>query len=231
MEQDLNYAARIAEKQEQHPFMNQTELVYSILLDDVLLKYRKPGSKINQDQLATLLGVSRTPVRDAINQLIEDDVLIRRGRGGYYVYILTMKDVMHIVEFRTAIEVQAGQLAIRRASGHDLALMRQNLAALSACDKADLKRMVDLDTEFHNLLVACSKNKLLIRAYQQCATQIQLLRNLSLTEQMYDNIVVRHKNILSALEVKDAERTVAAIRVHLRNNPDDSSEAMEYSYE
>lgn len=48
---------------------------------------------------------------------------------------------------------------------------------------------------------------------------------------MYDNIVVRHKNILSALEVKDAERTVAAIRVHLRNNLDDSSEAMEYSYE
>lgn len=231
MEQDLNYAARIEEKQEQHPFMNQTELVYSILLDDVLLKYRKPGNKINQDQLATLPGVSRTPVRDAIKHLIEDDVLIRRGRGGYYVYILTMKDVMHIVEFRTAIEVQTGQLAIRRASGHDLALMRQNLAALSACGKSDLKRMVDLDTEFHNLLVACSKNKLLIRAYQQCATQIQLLRNLSLTEQMYDNIVVRHKNILSALEVKDAERTVAAIRVHLRNNLDDSSEAMEYSYE
>ena len=231
MERDFCYSNRMLEKKNQLPFISQTDLVYELLRDDVLLRYRRPGSRVNQDQLANTLGVSRSPVRDAINRLIEEGILVKRSRNGYCVYILTMKDATHIAEFRTAIEVNAGLLATRRATDQDLERMRQNLRELAECGEGDLDKMIALDTGFHDLLVACSKNEYMIGAYRQYAAQFRHLRNSTMTASMRDRIIFRHENILTAMANKDAVQIETAIRVHMQNNLEDSIEAIEFSYE
>ena len=104
MADDFNYANRIKTIRKENPFILQSELVYRILYDDIFIyRYRVPGSKLNQDQLASALGVSRSPVREAFERLIADGVIDRKSRNGYYVRIISMKDVTHISEFRNAI--------------------------------------------------------------------------------------------------------------------------------
>lgn len=228
---EFDYERRIQQKREEQPFIGQTDLVYALLLEDILLHYRLPGSKINQDELAGLMGVSRSPVRDAINQLVDKRFLIKRSQNGYFIYILTPKDCLYLIEYRTAIERQAVVLAVNRATAHDLNRLRRNQKEMTECGPADWQRMLDLDTEFHDLLVCCSKNDYLIRAYRAFTDQYRFLRNASLTTDMHTNIVLRHRNILLALEAKNEELADEAVRIHLKNNLEDSIVAQDYKYD
>jgi len=233
MEIDFGYDKRIQEKKKKQPFISQTDLVYDLLQEDIiLLRYREPGSKVNQDQLANLLGVSRSPVRDAINRLIGKGVLVRRSRNGCSVYILTMKDATHIAEIRTAIEVDAGRLATKRATDVDMEMIRRNIRELADCDATDLDKMINLDIEFHNLLVTCSKNEYIIQAYRECAIPLRQIRNCSMTASaiMRDKMVLRHGNILSAIVNRNSKQIESAIRTHLQNNLEDYVETEKHFY-
>lgn len=233
MERDFNYRKRVYEKRVQDPFISQTNLTYTLLLEDILVFHnRAPGSKINQDQLSVLLGVSRSPVRDAIDHLIADGLLIRQSRNGYYVYIPTMRDATHIVEFRTAIEVAAGRLATKRATAQDMERIRENVEKLEGCDPPDLDKMIALDIEFHDLIVASSKNEFLIRAYHQQALMLRYIRTFTMTgtATMRDKTAFRHRYILEALVNRNSEQMESALQIHLQNNLEDYIEAEKYTY-
>ena len=139
MADEFNYAKRIKAIRKENPFIRQSDLVYRILYDDVFsFRYRAPGSRLYQDQLASSLGVSRSPVREAFERLILDGVIDRKSRNGYYVRIISMKDVTHISEFRFAIETQAVLLATIRASREDIALLNENNAAMGEASPDDI---------------------------------------------------------------------------------------------
>jgi len=233
MDINFNYEARILAKKAQSPFISQTDLVYALLQEDIiLLRYREPGSKVNQDQLANLLKVSRSPVREALNRLIDDNIIERRSRNGFYVYIPTMKDATHIAEFRIALETEAGHLATKRATDHDMALIGQNIQNMAECDEKNLSRMIDLDIEFHDLLVACSQNQYIIQAYQKYATSLRYIRTISMTatSSMRDKMVLRHRNILNAIINRNSKQIDVAIRTHLQNNLEDYVEIEKLFY-
>lgn len=232
MEKDFNYQKRIAKKREHQPFISQTDLVYELLCEDIVtLCYRAPGSKIKQGQLMNALGVSRTPIRDALGKLSEDHLITKRGKSGYHVYIPTMKDATHLCEFRMAIEIEAGKLASRRATAKDLELLRENIRATENCKENDLKRLILLDIEFHDRLLQCCKNDYMIMAYRNYRVQLRHLRNSSMTADMRDAIVSRHRSILQAIEKKNDALIENALRIHLRDNLEDSINANEFSYE
>lgn len=228
---NIDYTRRIEAKRRQNPFISQTELVYDILLEDILLQNRKPGSRIIQDELVELLGVSRSPIRDAIGHLVGDGFLVKRSRNGYYTAILTIKQVLGLIEFRTAIEVEAGRLAVRKSTKEDLAFLRQNIEEMAAYGVQDWGAILDLDAQFHLRLVQCAKNEYLVGAYQLYTNHFRLLRNSSMNSNSQENIVVRHRNILYALEIKNADLLEKAIREHLQNILDDVGEVLRYSYD
>lgn len=230
MEKNFNYAKRILAKKRQQPFINQSNLVYELLREDVLFEYRKLGSKINQDQLAKMLNVSRSPIREAINRLIKENILIKRENKGYYVYIPTIKDVTFASEFRTALEVTAMQLAMKRITPQDLDFLRKNIHKQSECAPTDKHQIISLDLEFHDGLVACCKSKDIIEAYRQRAAYFRQLRCRISSTHLQETIFVQHKDILSALEEKDIARLEKMLVMHL-NTAEDFMQAPEYFYE
>lgn len=230
MENEFNYAKRALIKKAQQPFINQTELVYLLIKEDIVNSYRKLGSKVNQDQIAELLGVSRSPVRDAVNRLVEEGLLVRRGQRGYHVYIPTMKDVTYASEFRIAIEVNAIQLALKRVTEQDFERLRENMRRQEACPREDVEQAILLDLEFHKHLVACSKSDYLIRAYHLYDVQYRQIHNRIAGADMHDIRLAQHKNILFAFEQKDIIRLESSLRVHLTSS-EDFMQAPEYFYE
>lgn len=221
---DFDYARRIKNIKKENPFIRQAELVYKIVYDDIFsFRYRAPGSKLNQDQIASLLGVSRSPVRDAFKRLIADGVIDRKSRNGYYVRIISMKDVTHISEFRSAIETQAVLLAAIRAAKDDIARLYENNAAMGEASPDDIGKLIDLDVEFHNLLVSCSKNDYLIKAYNNEQVTLMLLRNCTMaaTALVREKMHLRHGNIIKAIENRNPKQADEAIRAHLEGNAED----------
>ena len=230
MEKDFNYAKRILVEKAKNPFISQTDLVYNLLRDDITLSYRGLGSKINQEQLGSLLQVSRSPIRDAIQRLVDESLLIKWGKRGYYVYIPTMKDVTYASEFRVAIEINAALLAMKRITDEDLKALRAEIQEQETQDPRDLSRMITLDMRFHERLVSYSKSKYIICSYQRYRTQFHILYNRITTGNMHNIIISQHKDILSAIQEKNAGRLEASLRMHL-NIAEDFIQAPECFYE
>lgn len=230
MERDLNYAKRILVEKAKNPFISQTDLVYNLLRDDITLSYRRLGSKINQEQLGSMLQVSRSPIRDAIQRLVEESLLIKWGKRGYYVYIPTMKDVTYVSEFRIAIEINAALLAMKRVTDEDLKVLWRDIQEQEAQDPRDLSRMITLDMRFHERLVSYSKSKYIICSHQRYTTQFRQLHNRITTVNMCGINISQHKDILSAMEEKDSRRLESAMRMHL-NIAEDFMQAPECFYE
>ena len=230
MEDIFEYEKRIAEKRARNPFISQTDLIYDLLLEDIMSCRRRLGSKINQDWLADATNVSRSPIRGAINRLIEEGHLVKQGKRGYYVYIPTMRDVIHASEFRIAMETNAAQLAMTRITKTDLGKLQKNIEEQASCSRQDLRRMIALDIVFHDHLVACSKSDYIIRAYRQFEKKFQQIHNRITVVSMQDIIFAQHKDILSAMKDRDKVRLESAIRTHL-NHAEDYIQAPECYYE
>ena len=212
----LNYDRRVLEKRNKNPFISQTELVYTLVLEDIMSNTRLLGSKLNKDQLAKAMGVSRSPVQAAINQLLSEGYLIKRGKSGYYVYIPTMRDVICASEFRIAVETNAATLALKRLTADDIKALQRNVEAQERCDRRDIAKMIDLDIEFHDRLVASSKSEYIIY-------------NRITVENMQGIIFFQHKSILSAIIARDSAQLESVLRTHL-NHTEDYIQAPEYYY-
>ena len=230
MEKSLDYEQRIAVKRKANPFISQTDLVYDILLEDIMSCQRQLGSKINQDQLATALKVSRSPIREAINRLTQDGHLVKRGKRGYYVYIPTMRDVIHASEFRIAMEVNAAQLAMKRMTEEDLRQLQSIIDEHANCSRQVLGEMISLDIAFHDRLVACSRSDYIIQAYRQYEKKFQQIHNRITVMSMQDIILAHHKDIVYAITNRDTVHLESALRVHL-NHAEDFIQAPERNYE
>ena len=225
----LNYDRRVLEKRNKNPFISQTELVYTLVLEDIMSNTRLLGSKLNKDQLAKAMGVSRSPVQAAINQLLSEGYLIKRGKSGYYVYIPTMRDVICASEFRIAVETNAATLALKRLTADDIKALQRNVEAQERCDRRDIAKMFDLDIEFHDRLVASSKSEYIINAYRQYEGKFRQVHNRITVANMQGIIFFQHKSILSAIIDRDSAQLESVLRTHL-NHTEDYIQAPEYYY-
>ena len=105
------FDADIARLHEINPFLSNTDLVYTILRDQIVNHKLQPGKKLNQEQIAIDMNVSRTPVREAFFRL-ETEGFLEKGAQGYTVYEMKPGDYMMLLDVRIAIERLATRLAL-----------------------------------------------------------------------------------------------------------------------
>ena len=126
------------------------EQVYEILLDAICSGELQAGERLNQDEIAARLNVSRQPVNSAISILKANDFVRDNGRRGVVVTEIRMEQYNSIYEFRAVVEPFAVRLAAQRlsdtASEEALHVMHEGRAAISACD---IKRQLNADVKFH----------------------------------------------------------------------------------
>ena len=174
-----------------------------------------PGDHVTEALLSEQMGVSRTPVREALILLEREGLIVALPNRGFYVREYTVEDVGHIFSMRIVLENYAAELNINRLTQHDFdqldeLIERQRLAILAN----DLKLVRSIDMDFHRYIVAHSRHPLLLRNWTEFVAQIAALLYLRAESVEYDEMLVigDHVRILDGYKRRDLEEVQRANR-------------------
>jgi len=158
------------------------EVVCETLRNAIVAGVLKPGERLMEIQVSEELGVSRTPVREAIRKLELEGFVVMIPRRGTYVSDLSIKDINEVFEVRTALDILAAGLAAERITADELEQMERLLVELGECiEQKDIDKIVQADSEFHDLLYSASRNKRLEGIINNLREQLTRFRSLSMS--------------------------------------------------
>lgn len=198
-----------------HKPLNQA--VYDHVRDLVLGGVLAPGEQINEIALAATLGVSRTPLREAIGQLVADGLVEDRPYRGKFVRMFSAKQIAHLYEVRAVLEGHAVRLATPRLTAERMnrlrAILDETEAALAV---GDLRWYAAADRTFHETLASYSENQTLIESLQRLASQVQIVRNVANHDPaVVQRTALERPAVLAALEARDGERAATLMQEHI----------------
>jgi DNA-binding GntR family transcriptional regulator len=204
-----------------------TDEVYESLRQAILSHVFRPGERLNIPDISAKLGVSPTPIRQAIQQLASEGLIEVRPRSGTFVASLTERDIEETFEIRTALECLAAETAVKALSEADLKKMRKLLDSMRrpVTDEASLRRHEADNSEFHAILIRASGNKKLKEIHEGLKANLQIARihvaeglraPEGLRKARWDQEQAEHEEILAAAEARDGARLQEALRRHIR---------------
>jgi DNA-binding GntR family transcriptional regulator len=176
-----------------------------------------PGTQLNEAQLATKLAVSRGPVREAMQRLVQEGLLVNRRHRGVFVCELTADDIVDIYLARGAIERVAARIVAENADPASFARLHAIVEKLGRiAETAEWSVVADVDAEFHRELVDASGSKRLIRMFRTLLTETRMcMSGLEWSYTMRIGLVDEHRDIVRALETGTPEEIVALIDAHM----------------
>ena len=181
--------------------------VSKVIVKGLLEGRLKPGDRLIENDLVDLLGVSRSPVREALTELAQSGVIIREpGRGGR-IREWTKEDLEDLFGVRGELEGYAARLAAPKFNEAHRAKAEKIIAAMrKAAGKEDFLGMIELDMEFHQLLWSTSGNQLLQNVLEGLSQQFRFF--LTLNWKFHgglDQVADNHLKLLEALASKDPQ--------------------------
>ncbi len=195
------------------------EIVFETLRSAILEGGLKPGERVMEVQLAEKLGVSRTPVREAIRKLELEGLLVMLPRKGAYVADVSIKDVLNVLEVRASLEGLAASLAAERITEEEIENLKKNAEEFEKMGKEnDRDGMILKDTEFHSVLLNASRNDKLLNIVEGLSDQVQRYRVVYFTEYTdAKNIMLEHRAIIEAISERDGEKADRLAQEHIEN--------------
>jgi DNA-binding GntR family transcriptional regulator len=194
--------------------------VYRHVREGILRGDLAAGTFLEEEQVSAAVGVSRTPVREAFQQLQSERLIDLLPRRGAMVRIVTAQELVEVYETRLMFENHA----IRRLCRDHLPVPPAMLAALAEMRRPDCDafRHVQLNTEFHQALVAASGNGVIIALYDSLqARQTRVAMTSVRIEPSRQRIIMdEHEDLVAALAAHDAAGAVAVLTAHLRPIPE-----------
>jgi DNA-binding GntR family transcriptional regulator len=186
------------------------------------------GSKLTEDGLAKELGISRTPIREALNRLAQDRlVTVSPGRGAF-VATFSFDDMVQLLEIRETLEGMAARLASNRITKETLEKLRQRLKATAQKHEHNgYKGYLDADRDFHECVISACGNHQLSQLMKSLQDRIQMLRSRSvMLPGRARKSFQEHMEIIDALSARDPDLAEEKIRTHIRNVKGDLEIAM-----
>ncbi|MGG5821458.1 GntR family transcriptional regulator [Falsiroseomonas sp. HW251] len=174
-----------------------------------------PGLRLTEIELATRVGASRTPVRQAIARLEAEGLLTRDPRRGLAVTRPDHQQVIELYVMREILEGAAARLAAQHATDTELDAMAELIEAEPAVFD-DAARLAELNQRIHGLLYLAAHNRYLLRGLEQIAATISLLPTLLTQDGRAARAHKEHRAILAALRRRDGEAAEAAARLHAK---------------
>jgi DNA-binding GntR family transcriptional regulator len=195
------------------------DIVFEHLRAAIISGALKPGERLMELQLAEDMGVSRTPVREAIRKLELEGLVSMVARRGAYVSDLSIRDIAETFEVRAALESLAAGLAAERIVPEELERLERILVEIGTCEQqGTIERMVELDEEFHALLFAATRNSRLSQIISNLREQIARFRRSSLsTPGRIKAVFQEHKSIVEAISDRNSSLAQALAREHIEN--------------
>ncbi len=189
---------------------------YQRLRDAIATGRLKPGARVLESELASLLDMSRTPIREAIAALEADGLVSIDGGRGRVVTKLDYQSVMELYAVREVLESTAAGLAARNASEMEIAALREMLD-LEEQILEDAGKLADHNRRFHQAIYYCSHNRYIVRMLQYIQTGMLLLQPAGRTGiSRRDTGLAEHRALVDAIEARDPAAAEAAMRNHVR---------------
>lgn len=172
--------------------------------------------RLDERQLASDLGVSRTPVREAMAQLEREGFVRSVPRRGVYVVKKKKRDVIELITAWAALESMAARLITQNAEPDEIAPLRAMFTKFEdGTLHAKLDEYSEVNIEFHQTIIRMSKNQVLIDLAENLFTHMRMIRRKTIGEQDRANRSIHdHLNIIEALEARDTGRAEMLVREH-----------------
>jgi DNA-binding GntR family transcriptional regulator len=189
-------------------------------LRDVILSldiYNRSGEvRLDERQLASDLGISRTPVREAMVQLEREGFVRAVPRRGIYVVRKTKREVVELITAWAALECMAARLITQKATDEEIAGLRAMFATFeNGCLHANLDEYSEVNIEFHQTIIRMSRNGVLIDLAENLFAHMRMIRRKTIGERdRADRSISDHMNIIQAIEARDTARAEALVRDH-----------------
>jgi DNA-binding GntR family transcriptional regulator len=178
-----------------------------------------PGAKLNERELAELLRVSRTPLREGIKMLAAEGLVELVPNRGAIAVALSEADVLNTFEVMAGLEAQSGELAAERITATELAeIQAMHFEMLAAYTRRDLSAYYSINARIHSAINAAAKNPVLSTVYSQVNARLQALRFRSNQDgEKWKRAVKEHENMIEALAARDGAAMRDILLAHLRN--------------
>lgn len=195
------------------------EIVFETMREAIIRGDLAPGERLMEVQLAEEMGVSRTPVREAIRKLELEGFVAMIPRKGAYVADYTIKDITDVFEIRAALESLAAGLACERITEQEIDELQILVVKVGKTIKDnDLDALVEVDTEFHDRIYKASRNSRLEQMISNLREQIQRFRATSLASPgRIKDTLEEHKAIVDAIATRDIALAQRLAAEHVEN--------------
>lgn len=194
-----------------------TELVAENLRERIVSGELELGSQLSEARIAKDLDVSRTPVREAINRLEMEGLLVVEPQRGSFIFNLDADELAKLCDARVALETTALTVAIKERSEKLHSVLTKCTARMTAARAADdVSKYLAEDTIFHQLFFDCADNKFLNDAYQTIAIKMAAIRNrLGRHPEHMSKSYAEHLQLLDTVENREIESALKILRLHI----------------
>jgi DNA-binding GntR family transcriptional regulator len=196
-----------------------SDIVFNTIRDSIITGELKPGERLLEKRLAEKIGVSRTPVREALRKLELEGFILVTPRKGAVVTVMNERDIKDVLVIRAALEGLAASLACENMAGQEI----DKIIAIKeefeeAAEKQDLEAMLEKDIELHDLIFKASKNFRLAIMINNLREQIYRFRMAYLKDSNYiDSIIKEHGELIKAIVEKNKSLAEALSVAHIQN--------------
>ncbi len=204
---------------ENDAYLPLRDVVFHTLRTAILKGELKPGERLMELQLAAKLGVSRTPIREAIRMLEQEGLAVMIPRKGAEVAKMTEKDMEDVLQIRCALEELAVRLScqnITQTEFQELRVAKEQFREMTRTD--DIAAIAKADVNFHDVLYKSAENPKLLGLLNNLREQMYRYRVEYLKDpNIYPQLIEEHSQLYEAVRAKDGERASAITRKHLEN--------------
>jgi DNA-binding GntR family transcriptional regulator len=197
-----------------------TQSVFERLRGEILHGKLKPGELLRQEQITLRLGVSRTPVREAIQRLQMEGLITLNPRRKAVVAALPIRKIREIYDIRARLEAFAAELAVGRLSEKELHKLAELIRQMEALDpQTELEKILDKNRDFHYIIYSAAGNDTLVSMIDQLWRDILRLRSqYLLSPHGHDDSTREHLKILEALRESDRRLVYDLVQQHCEHS-------------
>lgn len=206
-------------KIQMNEYLPLRDVVFNTLREAILKGELKPGERLMEIQLAERLGVSRTPIREAIRKLELEGLVLTFPRRGAEVAKMTEKNMREVLVVRKALEVLAVEIACEVITQPQIVELKEVAKAFEQSMKSkDLKKIAEADVRFHDLIYQSTGNHRLLQILNNLREQIYRYRIEYLKEEStYPSLLQEHQALIDGLKNKDKEFVKDIMKRHIEN--------------
>ncbi len=200
-------------------FLPLRDVVFNTLRKAILTGQLRPGERLMEVHLANKLGVSRTPIREAIRKLELEGLVIMIPRRGAEVAQITEKSLKDVLEVRRALDALSVELACERITQEELEALKEAATEFEEATRGkDASVIAKADVQFHDIIVQATGNRRLQQLVNNLAEQMYRYRFVYIKDDsQHEKLIAEHKEILESIMERNKERASAAAKLHIDN--------------